>query len=295
MLRHRSIYRVKSEFLPTLEGLFGFEISPSESLDYINIQVIECDTPIKFFNKSLACVYSLPQSSDSQLVHTLLKQLEKNYLSIANARVLRKYLQLSKMQDKNNKIKSDLRVAIKRIVMSLLILGGGLGGLSITLFYMPIVSVLFAAFAPLMLIPLALFALAVVDSVINLFIGLVALGIGIFSVCFRLNNSEELTIIKDRLEEISDQQSQLLPPNYRDLFGNTSVSTAKSLSLASPPPYQDVVHNSAVLSTAPVSSPPMYTLRSLASNPAQFFYFPPPGAGITTNAAVPLLFENVRP
>lgn len=230
----------------------------------------------------------LLRSSDQQLFDSLLDKFRSDCLSDADVRLMRRYLELVKKQDANNKqIRTNLKSAIKRVVLGLLVIGGGIAGV---LFTFVLASIHLGVLLPVLLIPLAMSTFAGMLGAGKLFEGLSGLVRGIFSLCMRTQESRDLANLRNTLERINDQSQS---PRYQDYFGNP-VSAAQFFALA-PPPYEAVASNDQSQSPPPL--PPPYKVASLASAPPVrsclvanttqcFFYTRQANAALTSHLTV---------
>jgi hypothetical protein len=234
-------YRIKSQFVPIFMGLHGLHITPSEAWDYVNVHVFDHQVlsnlgPHNRFT-------SLPRNCDSGLIHTVLEQTQHNKTTPKQIRKLKEYLQLAIQKDKNDEIKSDLKEAIKQVFLGLLIIVvGGSSGFALMILLMGL-SPASASWLSFLFIPIVAVA---VYGAMKLGVGCLKFGIGVFSLCFRQKNTEQLPMLENTLRCLCFQPIPP-PPSYQEVMENNSIFPSAPIYSEEPPTYQQAL-NSAALS-----------------------------------------------
>lgn len=264
-------YRIKHQFAPFLMGLHGLYMTHTECWDYLNLHVLDNQTPSNLGARS--GLTSLSKSCDSELIKDVFEQIQFDKVTSESMEVLRKYLQCAEKKDKNNEIKSGIKEALKEIFLGLLLITvGGVGGLALTVLLMGMFPAI-ASWISLLIIPVVI---AVICGVINSVIGCLKLGIGIFSLCFRQENIEPLPVLERALRRIFFQPSPP-PPSYQEVMGNKTVASAPLYS-EDPPTFEQAVKNSVSPSTRTVTPPVNIPASVLPYYSAHFFHHPHPAS-----------------
>ncbi|MFZ0219358.1 MAG: phage holin family protein [Candidatus Aquirickettsiella sp.] len=222
------IYRIKKSLAAILDGLDGLQMTRSESCYYMNVHVL--DNQIRSNLNSYYRRTSLPKSCDNELVHVLFEQIQFDERTPEQVEILKEYLQLAKKKDKNNEIKSDLKKAIKQIILGLLMIAGIAGGFGLVFFLMSL-SPVNAGWVALLIIP----TLGIASwGLIKLVVGCFNLGLGFFSLCFRQKNIGRLPLLENQLHHVCCQPA-LPPPSYSEVMRNSKAIPSAPLE---PPTYQ---------------------------------------------------------
>lgn len=261
-------YRIKHQFAPFLMGLHGLYMNHTECWDYVDLHVLDNQTQSNLGVRSR--LTSLSKSCDSELINDVLEQIQFDKVTSESMEVLRKYLQCAEKKDKNNEIKSGIKEALKEIFLCLLLITvGGVGGLALTVLLMGLFPAI-ASWISLLIIPVVI---AAVCGVINSLIGCVKFGIGIFSLCFRQENIEQLPVLEKALRCIFFQPSPP-PPSYQAVMRNKTTASAPILYSEEPPTFDQAVKNNASLSTRAVTPPVNIPALVFPYHSAHFFHHP---------------------
>jgi hypothetical protein len=257
------IYRIKKTYASILMGLHGLYMTPSGCCHYVDVNVFDYQTPSYFTSRNR--LTRLPKKCDRKLVYDILEQIQLDNATSESVKMFREYLQCAEKKDKNNKIKSDIKKAIKQIFLGLLIIVvGGVGGFGLMSFLMSL-SAVGASWASFLLIPIVV---ALVYGAIKAGVGCLKLGVGIFSVCFRQKNVEQLPMLENELRLFF-----LQPPSYSEVMRNTKIIPSAPELYSEPPTYQQAVKNSSILPTRPVTLP-LY-IPALVPLPRHSMFFHP--------------------
>lgn len=249
-------YLIKNQFAASLMGLPGVYVHPY-SYEHKSVEVFDVQDNLGFCKG----IVTLPKSSNTRLVHQFLKQLQQNNARPEGIESLRKYLHCAQKKDKNGVINADIKDALKDILFGLLLIMGSVGGFLLTALLAGLFPV-YASWISFLIIPVV--ALAVYGG-INTLVGVIKLGVGIVSYCFRKNNTESLSGLEQTLKT-NVLNADL--PSYEDIQKNYYQPTAISYENEVPPPtYQQATE---LLSTRAATSP-VYVQMAMPGATANFF------------------------
>ncbi len=237
-------YLIKNQLASSLVGLPGVYVSPHYE-EYKHVEVYDVQGHGIGFYRGI--VRGLPKSVNTRLVHNFLNQLEQGKARPEGIGSLRKYLQCAEKKDKNSEINADIKNAFKDILFGLLLIMGSVGGFMLTVMLTGLFPV-YASWISLLLLPIVAFA---IYGGINSLVGIVKLGHGLISACFRKSNVESLPLLEKQLkfdvlqselpsyEEIEKKdyyqpnsityESELPPPSYQQATAELSTRAAPSL------------------------------------------------------------------
>lgn len=220
-------YVIKTIDAWTLYGSPGLKIVPSgEQLS--QILVLDGGNRFGYFVES-GSMSRLPKSCNTELVCTVLSELQRGHATSKMTIKLKEYLQYAEKKDKNNEIKSGIKQAIKRIFFGLFFVVAAITGCMLMLMLIGLYPVN-ASWLSLLAIPIvAVATYGIIDSLI----GVIKLGFGIFSFCFHYKNRKQLLELENALHRL------LNPPSYLEAMAN-AFPTAPALN-SKPPTYDEAM------------------------------------------------------
>ncbi|MEN9917505.1 MAG: hypothetical protein RLY40_1444 [Pseudomonadota bacterium] len=194
------LYFIKNSDAALLKGLNGLHWEP------------DIDNYTPFYVKDFYNLDNLPKewsslskNCDSQLVRSVLKQMQRGQASFATIQNLKSYLQYAEKKDKEGK--SDFVKGIEKFFLGLLYVTSAMGGFLLMTILMGLVPA-YGAWVSLLIIPIvAVAAYGIIKSLIGVF----QCVFGIFSACFQpkeaVNNTKELQELEMELQQVCLQPS----------------------------------------------------------------------------------------
>lgn len=253
-------YSINNQFAASLMGLPGIYVNPNPySSEHKRLKVEVFDV------QDLDCLCrgrgTLPKSINTRLVHEFLKQLQQNKARPEGIESLKKYLRCAQEKQKNSERNTDIKKTLKDILFGLLLIMGSAGGFMLMVLLTGLFPV-YASWISLLAIPIV--ALAVYGG-INILVGVIKLGYGIVSCCFRKNDTKSLSLLEQALKT-NVLNADL--PSYEDIQKNYYQPTSVAYENELPPPtYQQA---NELLSTRAVKSP-VYVQMAMPGATANFF------------------------